>query len=291
HGGYIGGVQGYPIVTRPDQTWDWSEHFSWIKGNHTIRLGGNFQRAYTNSTRNFARSGLTAGYFAYYAQSYGGHPCVPNKADPNNLVPCDVEELLLGKADFASRSFGDTHRHITQNSVGFYAQDDWKVKPRLTLNYGLRYEINGTMRDTKNKEANFIPGRGLVQVGQGISGIHAVDYKDFGPHLGFAWDIFGNGRMALRGGYSLTFDVANFGALAAPYGFAQARAGVFTEPNLGFFQISNASTVGAGTADGVDADGNPSIFFDPTDPAAACYDPVAHTGDYVCFNSATHGPL
>ena len=48
-----------------------------------------------------------------------------------------------------------------------------------------RYEVNGTMRDTNNQEANFIPGRGLVQVGQGIGGIHNVDYADFGPHLGF----------------------------------------------------------------------------------------------------------
>ncbi len=61
YGGYIGGVQGYPLTTRPDQTIDWSEHFSWVKGNHTIKLGGNFQRAYTNSLRNEARTGLTAG--------------------------------------------------------------------------------------------------------------------------------------------------------------------------------------------------------------------------------------
>ena len=66
YGGYIGGVQGYPLTTRPDQTIDWSEHFSWVKGNHTIKLGGNFQRAYTNSLRNEARSGMTMGYFQSY---------------------------------------------------------------------------------------------------------------------------------------------------------------------------------------------------------------------------------
>src|SRR5207248_6181409 len=175
------------------------------------------------------------------------------------------------------RSFGDTHRHIYQNSVGFYAQDDWKIKPRLTLNYGLRYEINGTIRDTQNKEANFIPGRGLVKVGQGINGIHNVDYKDFGPHLGFSWDIFGNGRMALRGGYSLTFDVANFGALASPYSFARARTGVFTQLNLGFFNIGNLSDVASAT--------NTAAPL-PSDPTATCYDPAAHTGDYICFDSA-----
>ena len=279
YGGYIGGVQGYPITTRPDQTWDWSEHFSWIKGNHTIKMGGNFQRAYTNSLRNFGRTGLAVGYFAYYTASpyYGGNGYL--NGDP---VENDIEELLLGKADLADRSFGDTHRHIYQNSVGFYAQDDWKIKPRLTLNYGLRYEINGTVRDTNNLEANFVPGRGLVQVGQGIDGIHKVDYKDFGPHLGFAWDVLGNGKLAVRGGYSLTFDVTNFGSLAAPYSFARARAGVFTQPNLGFFQVSNLADVAAAVN---------TAYPLPTDPSATCYDPTAQTGDYICFNSAVAGPL
>ena len=62
YGGYIGGVQAYPITTRPDQTWDWSEHFSWVKGTHTIKIGGNYQTAYTNSLRNRARTGLAIGY-------------------------------------------------------------------------------------------------------------------------------------------------------------------------------------------------------------------------------------
>ena len=277
YGGYIGGVQGYPISTRPDQTWDWSEHLSWVKGNHTIKLGGNFQRAYTNSIRNQARTGLAAGYFAYYSYVYGGQGYV--NGDP---IQSDIMELLLGKADFANRSFGDTHRHITQNSVGFYAQDDWKIKPRLTLNYGLRYEVNGTMRDSNNQEAIFDPARGFLQVGKDIDGIHKVDRADFGPRAGFAWDIFGKGRMALRGGYSLTFDVANFGALASPYSFARARTGVFTQLNLGFFNIANLSDVASAT--------NTAAPL-PSDPTATCYDPAAHTGDYICFDSALNGPL
>jgi hypothetical protein len=268
YGGYIGGVQGYPLVTRPDATWDWSEHFSWVKGNHTIKFGGNYQRGISNSTRNNARTGLALGYFSYYAPITGG-------------VQDDVEQLLLGKADLADRDFGNTHRHIYQNSVGFYLQDDWKIRPRLTLNYGLRYEINGTMRDTANREANFLVGKGLVQVGQGISGITNVDYGNVGPHLGFSWDVFGKGKIAVRGGYSLTYDVPNFAAFASPYSFAHSHTGVFDQPNLGVFSVSNLSDVAGGGGS----------LLPPNSPAATCYNPVTKTGDYICFNSAVNGPL
>jgi len=274
YGGYIGGVQGYPLSTRPDATYDWSEHLSWVKGNHTIKFGGNFQRAVTNSIRNNARTGLAVGYFSYYSSIVPG-------AYGYLSVQNDIEQLLLGKADLADRSFGDTHRHISQNSVGFYIQDDWKIKPRLTLSYGLRYEINGTMKDKDNQEAIFDPVRGFLKVGTDISGIHDVDYKNIAPHIGFAWDVFGSGKTAVRGGYSLTYDVANFGALASPYSFAHAHTGVFTQANLGFFNVSNASDVGGGGGS----------FLPPTDAEASCYDPAERVGDYICFNAATNGPL
>ena len=266
YGGYIGGVQGYPISTRPDATYDWSEHFSWVKGNHTIKIGGNFQRAVTNSLRNEARTGLALGYFSYYVSPLGG-------------VADDVMQLLLGKADLADRSFGNSQRYITQNSVGFYAQDDWKIRPNFTLSYGLRYEVNGTMRDKDNLEAVFVPGLSnpLQQVGHGINGIHNVDYHDFAPHLGFAWDLRGNGKTALRGGYSLTYDVPNFAAFADPYSFAHASTGVFTQANLNFSNVSSSSVV-----------------TDPPDQTDyvlgnGCIDPNTQLGQYVCFDSSRVG--
>ncbi|MGH9550444.1 MAG: TonB-dependent receptor domain-containing protein, partial [Terriglobales bacterium] len=241
-------------------------HFSWVKGNHTIKFGGNFQRAYTNSLRNNARTGMLLGYFTYYTSM------------PGDPVQNSIEELLLGKADNANRAFGDTHRHLVQNSVGFYAQDDWKIKPRLTLTFGLRYDVFGNLRDRDNVAANFFPDRGLVQVGNGISRLYDVDYRDLGPRAGFAWDIWGNGKTALRGGYSLTYDVPNFAVLASPYSLAGASAGAFTQPNLGLFSVSISSDVGLGGGSGLP----------PNDPASTCFDPVSQTGDYVCFSQ---GPV
>ena len=270
YGGYIGGVQGYPITTRPDQTWDWSEHFSWVKGNHTVKFGGNFQRAYTNSLRNNARTGMLLGYFSYYASMSG---------DP---VQDSIEELLLGKADNANRAFGDTHRHLVQNSVGFYVQDDWKIKPRLTLTVGLRYDIFGNLRDRNNVAANFFPDRGLVQVGQGINRLYDVDRGDFGPRAGFAWDIFGTGKTALRGGYSLTYDVPNFATLASPYSLAGASAGAFTQPNLRLFSVSISGDVGLGGGSLLPPNQADNVS------GSGCFDPVTAAGDYICFSQ---GPV
>lgn len=276
YGGYIGGVQAYPITTRPDQTWDWSEHLSWVKGNHTIKLGGNFQQAYTNSLRNRARTGMAVGYFTSYTSI---------STDP---IQDAIESLLLGKADTASRNFGDTHRHIYQNSVGFYAQDEWKITPRFTLSYGLRYDINGALSEQNNIGSNYFVGSGFKTLGKDIDRLYDLDLADFGPHAGFAWDPFGNGKTALRGGYSMTYDLWNFAALAAPYTFAGARAGAFSQPNLDqsfrSTSVSIASDSGAGTSSTV-----PLVkSLAPNDPAATCYDPSAGVGDYICFSQ---GPV
>jgi hypothetical protein len=97
--------------------------------------------------------------------------------------------------------------------VGFYAQDEWKLKPGFTLSFGLRYDINGALSEQNNIGSNFFPSTGKeVVLGQGISRLYNLDLTDFGPHAGFAWDIFGNGKTALRGGYSMAYDIFNMAA-------------------------------------------------------------------------------
>src|SRR5262249_29454667 len=121
---------------------------------------------------------------------------------------------------------------------------------------------------------------GLVRLQQGFSRLYNLDLKDFGPRAGLAWDIFGNGRTALRIGYAMAYDVANFAAISAPYSFQGARAGSFTNSDLGVFSV--------------DAVGNacPSGVFDPV--TEVCQPGLSTlfeaVGADTCYNPATNTP-
>ena len=247
--GYIGGVAGYPITTDPDATIDVSSNLTWNTGKHTLKVGGNFQRGTTFSVRNRART-----IFDFS----GG------TGDPVDSIVA----LLLGRADDASRSFGDTVRHLFQNSYALYVNDDIKLSPRLTVSAGVRWDIYQPLDEKNDLQSNFFPDRGLQRVDQ----LYKTDMNNFGPRLGLAWDLTGDGRTSLRAGYALTYDVPDFGAIHAPrttFSGLGARAGAFTNPDLGLFSKTLAGDLGAA----------------PDDPAATCVDPVTGEGNFVCITS------
>jgi len=240
--GFVGGVQGYPIVTRPDASYDWQEHFTMIKGNHTIKVGGQYQDAYTKSRRDRAHSAL---YFYYGGSS-------------NSAQVTDLNQLLLGLASGAGRSFGVTNRHIFQKSIGLYVQDSWKVKPNFTLEAGVRWDVSGALGERDHIGANFLPDdpkadpNGFVSLAD--HPLYNVDKNNFGPRVGFAWDVRKNGRTVLRAGYSLNYDLANFGTIAAPQTYfnmwSGTRSGFFTQVANDIFAVSENVTPSAYTDPG-----------------------------------------
>ncbi len=256
--GNIGGIFGYPLSTRPTQTYDASEHVTWLKGAHTMKMGGNYQYGSTYSLRNRARSSLFIGASDWTTA---------------------LDQLLLGRIDEAARSFGDTSRHLFQPSLGLYWQDEWKIRPRVTLSFGLRWDLNGAMGEADKRASNFFPDKGLVRVGPTFPRLYDLDMRDFGPRAGLAWDIFGNGKTALRFGYAMTYDVANFAAISAPYSFHGARAGAFTNSNLGVFSVTE------------DGNFDPSVLWQALG-ANTCFNPSINTTafDFVCLGPQHGSP-
>ena len=126
-----------------------------------------------------------------------------------------LQDFLAGFVDSGFQYFGDTIRHTYENNFGFYLQDSYRITPRLTLNYGLRWDYFGVMGEKNNLMSNITsvspaPGTGtftLTQLGQpGLSQLYNPDYHDFAPRLSAAWDVTGKGRTVVRAGYGIFFD-------------------------------------------------------------------------------------
>jgi len=134
-------------------------------------------------------------------------------------------------------------RHWRNWEVGLYFEDNWKVTRRLTLNLGLRYDLYTRLTELNNLAATFTPGPGhsfvddiTTGVGQikkasqpclgnplatiagtcgpggfaPVKSLGAGDHNNLGPRLGFAWDLFGNGKTSLRGGFGISYQSAIF---------------------------------------------------------------------------------
>ncbi|MGD0470722.1 MAG: TonB-dependent receptor [Terriglobales bacterium] len=183
---------------RVDTNNQFVESFSWKIGKHDIKMGFEFRRTSINQQefQKYFRGRLK---FANLTTFLEGMP----------------EGGGFGSLQYSSS--GPTGRHTYENNYGLYVQDSFRLNPRLTLNYGLRWDYYGVIQEKNNLFANYVVssfdpttdiGTGaLTQVGtNGLNSLYQPYHKNFSPRASIAWDVGGKSRTVVRAGAGLFYD-------------------------------------------------------------------------------------
>ena len=200
----VTGLQGFSQsqINWAHVNYNWNDVVSWMRGNHTFKFGGSADRQHDldNFTPSYARPSFTFGNVLDFAQDLPLTQSGP---------VVDTRTGQLGQNIY-------TRVHITY--VGAFAQDDWKVRPNLTVNMGIRYENFGHLAQMDRGGAAgsfFAPGAGATFNEQIAGGKMRVTENGLAstnrpqgvmPRVGFGWDVFGDGSLAIRGGWGIYFN-------------------------------------------------------------------------------------
>jgi hypothetical protein len=276
----------------PQNVYQIYDDLSWTKGRHQFKFGGGYIQtrdnrtfgAYENAVESLTGSAAipdaavalaTGQLFQFQGAVYpqGQFPCSRGSSGAYVVTPSCLLNLPVGAPDFS--------RNNIFNDGNAYIQDSWKATQRLTLNLGIRWEYYGVQHDSNPAlDSNFYLGggqtlfnqirNGSVQLaGKGpTNGLWASQWKNFAPRVGFAYDVFGNGTLAVRAGYGIGYE-RNFGNVTFNV--------IQNPPNYAVISVQN----------GVDVQqGNLPIFVNNTGPLAGagstCGSPLVPPGT-SCF--------
>jgi Carboxypeptidase regulatory-like domain/TonB dependent receptor-like, beta-barrel len=182
-----------------------SDSLTWIRGRHELKFGGDFRRDQINVVNGIASNG----FFVFV-----GFPFTNSFA---SLLSGQPIFFLQGGGDQPGGG-GDLSRGLRGTDFNFYAQDTYKVNPRLTLNYGLRYDLPLPYTEIRNRTNLYEPGvqstvmpgapPGVVYPGDaGVpAGLIPTEKNAFAPRIGVAWDPTGSTRWLVRAAYGVFFD-------------------------------------------------------------------------------------
>lgn len=275
-----------------DVTFQYQDTFSWTRGKHSLKFGADVRFVRNNFHYDFYNNGSFD--FASYEAPFTGNP---------------LADFVGGFFDnyyqFSSAIYG-----IRTHELDFFAQDAWKITKNLSLDYGLRYEYNSPQIDPRNEIQGWYPGAQSTlypmsppdflysgDPGTSNRGLVYPDRRDFAPRFGFSWDMLGSGRLVMRGGFGIFYDLED-GALnlqfggQAPFGYVANNYPCYTGGNANDCLASNAN--GSYTSDpfqGLYPDPYPFLagghlgqFFSPAIPFAYVVTPHFRTPYAENFN-------
>ncbi len=237
--GYLAGGSTYKPYHVNDQNYQFTDGFTWTRGRHEFKFGGDLRLL--NSHPDFSLFPTGFDYFDSYGYAetsnfyYTYIPGAYNWAGGSDLA-----DLVLGLPTDVDIGLQLTNPHTKSWNLDYYAQDSFKVTPRIVMNYGLRYEFQDPWTEAHNEISNYSLATGNILIagrGGNSDSLLLPRKNDYSPRLGFDFQL--DPRTVIRGGGALFFSPENDGRedlLTMNYPFAEQAAysdWVYNGPSTG----------------------------------------------------------
>jgi hypothetical protein len=220
-GGIIIGRNGNVPQQTIQHKHQFRDDLSYNRGNHSFKFGGDFTwipllggvfafSSAPNYEFNFDPADI-ANNPGQFPQGFRTHQVLPGPITCSTIVgpsTCTAAQLAgVGVVGDIVLAGGDPSFNLRDGAkqIAWYVQDDWKITPRFTLNAGVRYDVDLGFLDSKRQSGNRAI-RALAIIGSSYGRVAQDDKNNYSPRIGFAWDVKGNARSVIRGGYGIYFD-------------------------------------------------------------------------------------
>jgi carboxypeptidase family protein len=204
----LGANGNQPLITNQND-FQIFDNVTWIKGKHTIKSGGSL----TLRSREILNPDTITGVFNFNNNMTSNCAGQPAGCSVNGSTGFDVASFMLGYVNTKARNLFDEDTYTEKRpEYSLYVQDDFRATNRLTLNLGLRWDVYVPWIEVDDRQSNFDETTGKFVVASDdavINGVKVGRYlqtyskRDFGPRFGFAYDLTGNGKTLVRGGFGL----------------------------------------------------------------------------------------
>jgi Carboxypeptidase regulatory-like domain len=261
------------------ENFNWHDVLTWTHGKHTLSGGVDIDRHHDDDDFTYGLLRPTFGFanLIDFAQDFPYSQSGP--------------ALLVSTSSLAS----NLYQICRWLYLGAYAQDDWKVTNRITLNLGLRYDYFGhwgNFHNSTTPQPLFTPGTGsdfAAQVTSGMMQVHGgqegyvTENRPMGisPRIGFGWDVFGNGKMAVRGGYGLFYNNVADGSWSFP---SRANPPTWANPSFNLTNSFHNFGYGLGSTNGAVWPIPPGISFQTDSKGGIVGFPVVTSGVQTQLN-------